>query len=60
MFINFSKTHVTLNILKSAAGEDESRGEVFKEKSNLVMFFQGSLVRVWRRDPRGARREAEN
>ena len=51
---------MTLNILKSAAGEDESRGEVFKEKSNLVMFFQVSLVRVWRIDPRGARREAEN
>lgn len=30
-------------------------GGIFKDKSNLVMFLQVSVMRMWRMDARGAR-----
>ena len=46
---------MTPSSLKSTAGEDEHHRRDFKDKSNLAMFFQVSIVRMWRMDPRGAR-----
>ena len=51
---------MTPSSLKSTAGEDESHRRDFKDKSNLAMFFQVSVVRMWRMDPRGARWAAWN
>lgn len=46
---------MTPSSLKTTAGEDESHRRDFKDKSNLVMFLQVSVMRMWRMDARGAR-----